>query len=168
MPAGVCRVVRKRIPGSNCNGGDPLYSTVKWVLSQRPLNWRIFLHVPALSTESGTVLKSDFLRATRIFPTLIVCGMPRRFFRALLARFFMPKMADYSPSKSFSGYCANRIIPVHQVNKSFQHIYPSISVWENRISSIFASICKAAASFSQGKCFSSKIARKGRIYCSPA
>lgn len=67
MPAGVCRVVRKRIPGSNCNGGDPLYSTVKWVLSQRPLNWRIFLHVPALSTGNGNVLKPDFPTAALLF-----------------------------------------------------------------------------------------------------
>ncbi len=81
---------------------------------------------------------------------------------------FMLKMAIILPANRFSGYCANQIIPVHQVKHRFLHVYPSISVWENRISSIFASICKAAVSFSQGKCFSSKIARKGRIYCSPA
>jgi len=67
MPAVVRRVVRTRIPDSNRNGGEPLYNTIKWVLSQRPLNWRIFLHVPALSTGNSNVLKPDFFSAAMLF-----------------------------------------------------------------------------------------------------
>ena len=168
MPAGVRRVVRTRIPGSNRNGGEPLYSTVKRVLSQRPQCWRIFLHVPALSTRNGNVLKPDFFSAAMLFrfwKLPIYLGV---FLWQFWHVFSCQKWRIIHPANRLSGYCENQIIPVHQVKHRFLHVYPSISVWENWISSIFASICKAAASFSQGRCFSSKIARKGRIYCSPA
>ena len=60
--------------------------------------------------------ETGFSYGRNAFPVLKVTHLPPRIFVAVLARFFMPKMAIIHPVNRFSGYCANQIIPVLKQN----------------------------------------------------